>query len=63
MTNARQDPKQSNNTINKKNTPTNRITINKKKRMDNNRKPYPTKMSQTLLSVASDVFRCCIYGK
>lgn len=32
-------------------------------RMDNNRKPYPTKMSQTLLSVASDVFRCCIYGK
>lgn len=63
MTKARQEPKQSNNTINKKNILTNRITIDKKKQMDNNRKPYPTKMSQTLLDVVSGVFRGCMYGK
>ena len=32
-------------------------------RIDNNRKPYPTKMSQTLLDVVCDVFIGCIYGK
>lgn len=31
--------------------------------MDNNRKPYPTKMSQALLDVVSGVFIGCIYGK
>lgn len=31
--------------------------------MDNNRKPYPTKMSQTLLDVVSGVFLGCMYGK
>ena len=31
--------------------------------MDNNRQPYPTKMSQTLLDVVSGVFIGCIYGK
>lgn len=31
--------------------------------MDNNRKPYPTKMSQMLLDVVSSVFIGCIYGK
>ena len=28
--------------------------------MDNNRKPYPTKMSKTLLDVVSGVFIGCI---
>ena len=31
--------------------------------MDNNRKPYPTKMSQTLLDVVSGLFIDRIYGK
>lgn len=31
--------------------------------MDNNRKPYATKMSKTLLDVVSGVFIGCIYGK
>ena len=31
--------------------------------MDNNRKPYPTNMSQTLLDVVSGVFIGCMYGK
>ncbi len=31
--------------------------------MDNNRKPYSTKMSQTLLDVVSGVFIGCMYGK
>lgn len=31
--------------------------------MDNNRKSYPTKMSQTLLDVVSGVFTGCMYGK
>ena len=31
--------------------------------MDNNRKPYPTKMSKKHLDVVSGVFIGCIYGK